>query len=349
MSTKNQPTQNNNEEEVDLGSLFVIIGRGFSKFFNFIGSIFKGIFDFIIIILLFLRSNILKIAIAGVVGLVVGLFLESKKKPTYSSELLVEPNFKSAMQLYNNINYYNNLVVQKDTLGLEKTFKIDKEIAYSLKGFEIDPIVNENDIINSYNDFILRVDTATVKSYTFDEFKASFTDLDYRIHKINVVSSKNDVFTKLDEVIISSVVDNKYFSRLKKLTNENLNRTDSLYRQNLSQIDSLRKVYMQVMIEEAKKQTSGTSIDLGGEKRTTKELELFETNRKINYDLKNLAIDKSEKYEVLNVISNFQPIGNEVKGITKNYAFLLAIFGVISMIVVLLLLKLNKYLNNYKK
>ena len=50
MST-NQP-QKNNEEEVDLGSLFVIIGRGFSKFFNFIGSIFKGIFHAFIIILI---------------------------------------------------------------------------------------------------------------------------------------------------------------------------------------------------------------------------------------------------------------------------------------------------------
>ena len=36
--------QNNHEEEVDLGSLFVIIGKGFSKIFNFIGNIFRGIF-----------------------------------------------------------------------------------------------------------------------------------------------------------------------------------------------------------------------------------------------------------------------------------------------------------------
>ena len=40
--------KNNNEEEVDLGSLFVIIGKGFKNFFNFIGSIFKGIFHFLI-------------------------------------------------------------------------------------------------------------------------------------------------------------------------------------------------------------------------------------------------------------------------------------------------------------
>ena len=48
--------KNNNEEEVDLGSLFVIIGKGFKNFFNFIGSIFKGAFHFLISILLFKRN-----------------------------------------------------------------------------------------------------------------------------------------------------------------------------------------------------------------------------------------------------------------------------------------------------
>ena len=50
--------KNNNEEEVDLGSLFVIIGKGFKNFFNFIGSIFKGIFHrFIIQILIFCKNT----------------------------------------------------------------------------------------------------------------------------------------------------------------------------------------------------------------------------------------------------------------------------------------------------
>uniref|UniRef100_UPI003F69E3A3 hypothetical protein n=1 Tax=Polaribacter sp. TaxID=1920175 RepID=UPI003F69E3A3 len=267
---------NNNEEEVDLGSLFKIIGRGFQNLFNFIGNIFKSIFHAFILILIFLKDNIVKIGIAAIIGFAIGLFIQVKSTNKYESEMLVKPNFKSANQLYNNINYYNDLVKQKDTSGIQNTFKLSKQEAASLKKFTIEPIVNENDIINSYNDFILEVDTTTVKSYTFDEFKTSFKDLDYKIHKIKVVAEKNNVFSKLDEVIISSVVNNKYFKRVKELTNENLNRTDSIYRQNLAQLDSLRKVYMQVMIEEAKKQTTGTTIDLGGEKRTTKELELFE-------------------------------------------------------------------------
>ena len=342
-------TNQTNNEEVDLGSLFVIIGKGFSKFFNFIGSIFQGIFHIFITILVFLKQHIIKIGIAAILGGALGVFLETKNADTYSSDLLVQPNFKSARQLYNNINYYNDLVKQKDTLGLATTFKLDKKTAISLKKFTIEPVVNENDIINSYNDFILEVDTATVKSYSFENFKVSFTDLDYKIHKINVIAEKNDIFKSLDDVIISSVVKNKYFDRVKYLTNENLDRTDALLRQNLGQVDSLRKVYMQVMLEEAKKQSNGTNIDLGGEKRTTKELELFETNRRINSDLEDIVIDKSEKYEVINVISNFQPIGTEVKGITKNMAFQLSVLGALLMILVLLLLKINSYLNNYKR
>jgi hypothetical protein len=339
----------NNEEEVDLGSLFVIIGKGFSKFFNFIGSIFKGIFHSIITILIFLKNNIVKIGIAGVIGAVVGTFLETRTPSKYGSDLLVEPNFKSSRQLYNNVNYYNDLVKQKDTATLQKTFNLDKESAASLKKFEIVPLKVDVDLIDAYNDLILAVDTLTIKSYDYVDFKAAFTDYDYKVHKITVIAEKNNVFDKLDDVIISSVVNNKYFNRLKTLTNENLNRTDSLFRENLTQIDSLRKVYMEVMLEEAKKQTTGTSIDLGGEKRTTKEIELFETTRKINADLKEIASEKSQKYEVINVISNFQPIGYEIKGVTKNKGFLLGFLGAGLMILFLLLIKLNKFLSNYKK
>ena len=342
-------SHNNNEEEVDLGSLFKIIGKGFQNLFNFIGNIFKGIFHFFISILIFLKDNIVKIGIAAFIGFAIGVFIQVKSADKYESQMLVQPNFKSANQLYNNISYYNDLVKQKDTANIQKTFKIDKETAASLKKFTIEPIINENDIINSYNDFILDVDTTTVKSYNFEDFKASFSLLDYKIHKINVVSEKNDVFNKLDEVILSSVIKNKYFNRVKELTNENLNRTDSLLRSNLGQIDSLRVVYMKVMLEEAKKQNSGTSIDLGGKMRTTKELELFETNRKINEELEDIVKDKSEKYEVINVISNFQPIGSEIKGVTRNIAFQLSVLGALAMIFILLLIKINSYLNNYKK
>jgi hypothetical protein len=132
--------QKNNEEEIDLGSLFVLIGKGFSKFFNFIGSIFKGIFNFLIIILIFFKQHFIKIAIAALVGVVAGVFLEVKKKDLYGSDLLVKPNFESTRQLYNNINYYNDLVRQKKTADLAEIFNLDESTAASFKRFTIDEV-----------------------------------------------------------------------------------------------------------------------------------------------------------------------------------------------------------------
>lgn len=341
--------KNQKEEEIDLGSLFAMIGRGISNLLNFIIGIFKEIFHFLILCLLFVKEHIVKLSIATIIGIAAGFFVEFNAPDKYVSTMLVEPNFKSTRQLYNNLEFYHGLIQQQDTASLQKVFNLSKEEAGSLKKFEITPIRKANDIVSSYNELILEVDSLALKGYSFEEFKNAFTDYDYKVHKIEVEAEQNNVFQKLDEVIIGSVIENKYFERVKSIINQNLNRTDSLYQQNLSQLDSLRMVYMNVLVEEAKKQTNGTNIDLGGEKETSKELELFETYRKLNYDLRKIAEERSEKYEVINVISNFQPVGTEIKGITKNFAFLLGCFGFGLMTFILLLGKLNQYLNNYKK
>ncbi|WP_369048219.1 hypothetical protein [Tenacibaculum sp. UWU-22] len=335
------------DEEIELGSLFIIIGKGFSNLFRFIQNIFRQIYHLFITLLLFLKRNAVKLIIAAIVGGVIGAFFELKKDVVYGADMLVYPNFKSTRQLYSDINYYNDLVKQKDTVALAETFHISKEDAAALKKFEIYPIKNNNDILNSYNELVLS-DTLVAKNYSFNEFKNEFTQYDYKVHNIHVIAKKNNVFSKLDKPIISSVVENKYFNTIKSLFNANLNLTDSLLRKNLHQIDSLRKVYMKVLLEEAKKNNSGTNIDLGSTKKTVKELELFKTNREISRELKDISESKSKKTEVLNVISKFQPIGYKIKGFNHNYIFLFAISGVIIVLLFLMVKHLNNYLNNYK-
>jgi hypothetical protein len=277
--------KNNNEEEVDLGSLFVIIGKGFKNFFNFIGSIFKGTFHFLISILLFFKKHFIKFLIAALLGFIGGVYLEYSKEKIYRSDLLVQPNFSSTKQLYNNINYYNNLVKQENFNLLASIFKIDTTRASSLRKFEISPFLRKIDVINSYDRFVTTSDSLTVDSFDFNDFNDSFSDYDYYNHEIQVEATINDVFLGLDEVIIASVVNNDYFNRIKKLKNEQFQRTDSLLRVNLIEVDSLRNVYMSVMIEDAKNSSTGTSIDLGGSQKTTKEIELFDTDQRINNNL----------------------------------------------------------------
>jgi hypothetical protein len=344
-----ETNQQNKEEEVDLGSLFAIIGKGFSNLFQWIGEIFKGIFHFIISILLFLKQYLFPIGIAAILGLILGFFLEIKSPKRYSSDLLLQTNFKSSRQLYDNIDFYNSLVKQKDTLGLEQTFGLDKQAAVSLKKFTITPIKNQNDIISGYNELILKIDTATVRSYEFEDFKKSFSDYDYKLHEITVIAETNNIFKAVGDVIITSVIDNIYFNTLKNITNENLNRLDSRYRQNLVQLDSFGKVFMQVLLADSKKVSTGTNIDFAGENRSSKEIELFYANQRINELLGEVTAAKLEKNQIINIVSNFESIGKELNGVTENKAFQLAVLFALACILGLLFLKLNAYLVNYKK
>ncbi|TCI84769.1 hypothetical protein [Tenacibaculum sp. M341] len=340
----------NENEEVDLGSLFIIIGRGFTKLVNFFGRIFKGIFDFIIQSLLFVRENSIKLMIATVVGAILGITLEVKSPSKYESSLFLKPNFKSSRQLYNNVEFYNDLVKQKNTNLLASIFKISNEEAASLKRFTIDPVVNENDILTSYDDLLQSIDTTTVKDYSYTKFQNSFTKFDYKVHKVSVTTTQNDVFMKLSNAIISSIINNDYFKNLKKINKQNLLRTDSLLRKNLQQADSLHYVYKKVMLKEAQTAQSGTNINLSETKaEKVKELDLFTTNIELNKSLVDVNNDLSETSEVINIVSNFQPVGHQIKEINRNKGFQFAVASFLLMIVFLLLLKLNRFLNTYKK
>lgn len=337
-------------EEVDLGSLFVIIGKAFTRIGNFISGIFIGIFRFLIEVLLFLKLNSIKLGIATLIGVLLGFFMEFNSETTYEANLYVKPNFSSSRQLYNNIKFYNDLVRQENSEEIKRIFSISDEEAKSLKRFDITPIINENDILTSYDDLTQSIDTSTVKSYSYLKFKNAFTQFDYKVHQITVSATKNNVFSKLDETIIGSIVNNNYFKNLKRTNKDNLLRTDSLLRTNLKQADSLHEIYKQVLIEQAKKPNSSTSINMDGNNSASinKEQELFNTKVRLNDDLVEVNKNLSEKSEVINIVSNFQPIGHKVKAIQKNKAFQFGLLGFSVMILVLLLLKLNSYLDSYK-
>ena len=345
MSTKKQ----NNDEEVDLGSLFTVIGKGFKNFFNFIGNIFKGVFHRLILILLFLKLHFLKFSVAVLIGGIVGFFLESNKETKFSSNLIVKPNFESTQLLYENINYYNDLVKQQNTKHLASIFKIDTSKAAALRKFEITPLMNSNDIINAYDNFILEVDSLIVKSYDFDNFESSFTDFDYLVHNIEVQATVSNIFSELEITIINSIEKNTFFNKIKNLTKENLNTKDSILKANFIEVDSLRSVYMRAILEGAKNNSNGTNIDLGSKSNITKENDLFEIDRKIIYDLSQTYEDIATKSDVINIISNFKPEGSEIKGITKNLIFIMAVLGFLLTLFIILLFDLNKYLEDYKK
>ena len=344
MSEKHIPQ----DSEVDLGSLFKIIGKGFKNLFDAIGSFFKAIGHFIVLSLLFLRNNALKLGIAAILGAGVGLYLDLTQPTKYYSYMVVEPNFKSTQQLYHTIDFYDELVKQKDTILLAETFKISSKEASDLKGFEIKPIKNENEKYELYDEFINQVDSVTIRYINFKDFKKGFTEYDYKYHRIKIISLDNTIFERLSSAIINSVESNAYFKNQKEINDLNLLQNERILLKSLDEVDTLRKIYNEVLITEARKTATGTSITLAQGVKKTEEIELFSESLDLNKDLITNNKEKAESTEILNIVSTFGKVGTQQRSILTKMTFLLGLGAVAVVMVFILLLQLNSFLLNYR-
>jgi hypothetical protein len=337
-------------EEVDLGQLFKLIGNAFSRFFNFIGSIFKGIFRLIISFLLFIQKHFVKFAIAGVIGLGIGIYLDLNKKTTYISSMVVEPNFNSVQQLYNNVSFYNELSSAQDTTALAEVFNISKKEAASINAFKVESYSDENQKVQLFDKFVRSLDTTTQKTINMKAYLENFNSFDARFHTVSVIATNNSIAKKIQPSIINSISKNEYFNLQKNISDINIELQDSLYKKQIIEIDSLQLLYKKVMLKEADKQMQGTNISLGESGvKDNKELALINKMDELKASLVRLNEERADKSSILNVISDFPRKGVKVKGFLNSYKFLVPFNMLVLTFLVLALMSLNTYLKNYKK
>ena len=345
-----EQTNKNTSEEIDLGQLFQLIGRGFQKLFNFIGSILSGIFHAIITFLLFLQKNFVVLIIAVVVGAVGGFLADMYKTPKYISKMVVEPNFNSVQQLYNNIDFYNDLAMARDSLTLSRVLEISVSDAASIKKVFVDSYSDENQKIKLFDEFIRELDTTTVKALDYQSYLENFNSMDARFHQISIVATDDSTAKKVQPAIIASISANEYFKLQKRINDENLDLQENIYNQQLLEIDSLQQLYKRVLEKEAGKPMQGTSINLaenGGAQN--KELELVQERDILKDRLVVLNKERANKTSILNVISDFPARGVKQKGFWRNYKFILPVLLLGLTVGLLALRELNRYLKTYNQ
>ena len=346
----NELPQPQASEEVDLGQLFRLIGNAFNKFFRFIASIFKGLFHLIILFLLFIQKHVIKLTIIGIVSLAAGIFLDINKELRFISTMVVEPNFNSVQQLYNNINFYNELAEAKDSTALAEALNISKKEASSIKELSVESYSDENQKIQLFDKFVRSLDTTTQKTLDMKSYLKNFNSFDARFHTISVIASDNGIAKKIQSSIINSISRNDYFELQKNISDLNIKLQDSLYKKQVIEIDSLQVLYKKVMLKEAERAMEGTNISLGenGEENN-KELALINKINELKTSLVELNEERANKASILNVISEFPRKGVEVKGFLNSYKFLVPCILLGFTLFVLALISLNAYLKNYKK
>ncbi len=308
------------DEEIDLGQLFTLMGRGFAKIGGFIRSIFNLLGRILLSIVLFFKRHFVKFAIAGVVGAIIGFAIDKSKTPEFEASMVVKPNYQSGRQLYKNIAFYDELIQQENFGLLSSTFGITMEEAQTLVSFEISPVVNENYMLSTYDEFLSSIDSTIALNFEYESYTENFEDYNFSEHEIVVTSTANDVFSQLEEVIISGVKANDYFQKLEESEREILMRNEAYLQATLTEVDTLRKVYTEVLIKESEKEVSqGTNINMASGKESTKELTLFAEENRINSEIDNLTRTEVRNIEIINVISSFQKIGFRKNGIIQKW------------------------------
>ncbi len=342
-------TPKNNSEDADLGQLFKLIGNAFNRFFNFLATIFKGLFNLLLVFLLFLQKHFVKFVITGVLGLGLGFYLDYKEGELYQSSMVVEPNFNSVQQLYNNINFYNELADDKDSTALSGALGISIKEAATIKEVYVESYSDENQKIKLFDDFIRQLDTNTIKTIDYKSYLKNFNSFNARFHKITFISNNSNVAKKTQNKIVSSISSNDYFELQKRVSDINIQLKDSIYNRQSEEIDSLQSLYRKVLLETAKNANTSTNINLADKEGSNdKELQLILQIDILKKNLVSLNEERANKAEIINVISDFPTRGVKIKKIWQDYRVLSFIGFIIITLLILLLLELNKFLKSYK-
>ncbi|WP_299115606.1 hypothetical protein [uncultured Winogradskyella sp.] len=349
MSENTKPTPQN--EEVDLGQLFKMIGQLFRDLSKFFRGIFVRLFRIIIYTLKPFVNNIKMISIVLALSAAIGFIAQRYSAPVYSSDMLVKPYFESKYQLADNIEYFNALINEKNINEISRIFEIDSSDSASLIGFDIEiGPQTKNDLIQEYDGFLKTIDSSIAVGITFKDYVDNRDVLNGTTFVITAKSIKRDVFKDL-EGGFTRTFENKYSQKNKKIRDSSIVIQRTKLLRDLKRVDSVQKIYLQVLKTDSEKQSGvlpSGAFPLAQEKTQTKEYELLQEEIKIRDELKLLDEQQIVESDFYDVLSTFEEIGTVEPSFYKNFKFTFPLATLILIILLTGLYKIFYFIKDYE-
>ena len=215
---------NSQEQEIDLGQLSKKIGGYFQK-------VIDSIFDFI----LFIKRNIIIIAVLFILGVVLGYILDKKTK-VYNHEIVVLPNFNSVDYLYSKIKLINAKKIENDTLFLKSIgIKEPKKLAL----IEIEPIVDIYDFVRGSETNLELIKLMAEDGDLEKIIENETTAKNYEYHLVKIKTTKSINKKDLIDPILKYLQESNYFSELKKAAQVSLDNEIKSNDETLKQINDI--------------------------------------------------------------------------------------------------------------
>ncbi len=215
---------NPQEQEIDLGNLAKKIGGFFQKLID-------TFFDFI----LFLKRNIILVAILFILGIVLGYFLDKNNKQ-YNHEIVVLPNFGSVDYLYAKINLLNSKRKEKDTVFLKSIGINDIK---KIGTIEVEPIIDVYKFIqereSNFELIKLMAEDGDLEKIIKDETTAK----NYPFHLIKIKTSKSIKRDDFLNPVLNYLESSDYYTMIQKEMIKNLEIEMTANDQTIAQINDI--------------------------------------------------------------------------------------------------------------
>ena len=345
--------QQQQSEEVDLGQLFKLIGNAFDRFFKFIGSLFLAIYKFILLILIHFYKRKVWYVGAIILGLLLGFIIDMLSDKSYGANMFIETNFNSSRQVYENVSQFNQLAnKENDELELAKRLSISAKEASQLKGFYIEPDIDENKVAEMYSEFYTKLDSISRSEMTYDRYKKSLTPYNFSIHKIGVASTDKNIYKKIEKQFVEQISGNNYLKELVEVNKLNLEKKEEALFKQVQKTDSLVNEYLKIRINESKKTPipgAGTNLYMGNAESTNlivDESKIIEKRLDLEEQRRQVALDMVEQQRIVNVFSDFPQSGYDITKWYQKMKFLIPLVLVVFLLLTFSIMGLGNFIKN---
>ena len=238
MDQQTSQNPNSSSDEIDMGQLFQMIGKGFSSLFKRFLRLF-----------IYLKRNIVKIGILVLIGLAIGYGLNQIVTKRLKSEVIVKPNLESKSYLYSVVEEIQTNVKAKDT----SFFKEMGVTLEDLKGFEvsIEPVEKNYKATNIDDDvkYLEMLEKFRNDDLITNVVKTEILNRSNLNHKITFYYKDAVIGRKLSKNLIGYINSNEYFNELVAINRANAEERIIQDQNLIQQIDHLVRQFSDKMAE----------------------------------------------------------------------------------------------------
>jgi len=331
------------ERDVDLVPILSWFAQGIRNFFRSIGRFFGRIGHFFILFLVFLQRNIILIGVCTILGIVAGFYIKYLQSNNYAAQLVVKPNFDLDRQLYANVDLLQTLVFRNDYDELAQLLDVTVEEAAQISRFYIEPIADESDLIEKFDELAVVRDTTTLKFLEYDVFKSSLNNYDYDLHEIQIDGYNPEVLNKItDRVLI--LPENSGIQAAKTADTRQADFQLRELEAQLAGLDSLIVALGKSFSADTSKDEASTNFYLNNQRGNLELIEIFDRKEQLMLKIEKARQQKYEYGQEISLVSKVVKWGS----IERQYnliKYTLAGFGIGLLLAVIPLIW--NFLKNY--